>query len=85
MATLPKKITLAQAQWENFAIVASAIEYKKHNLRYETRQVPSDEEENGDYDSTGYNLQCDIGESDDDEMKTLCIEKKVLVKEKVAG
>ena len=61
------------------------MEYQQHDLRYETRQVPSDVEENGDYDSTGYNSLCDIGESDDDEMKTLCIEKKVPVKEKITG
>ena len=61
------------------------MEHQQHDLRYETGQAPSDEEENGDYDSTGYNSQCDIGESDDDKMKTFCIEKKVAVEEKIAG
>ena len=61
------------------------MEYQKHDLLYETRQVPSDEEENGDYSSTGNNSQCDIGESDDDEMKTLRTEKKVTVKDRIAG
>ena len=51
------------------------MEYQQYDLRHETRQIPSDEEEHGDYDSTGYNSQCEIGESDDDELKTLCIEK----------
>ena len=62
----------------------TTMEYQQHNLRYKTRQIPSEEEGNGDYDSTGYNSQCDIEESEDDEMKTLCIKKKVTVKKKIA-
>ena len=55
-----------------------------HALRNKTHQVPAEEEENGDYNSSGYNSQYDIGESDEHEMMILCTEKTVPMKEKIA-